>query len=206
MAPCTIASSTPVFQKESVVSVRLRRLLYSCSARGAMSAARARGSRVDLRATSAQTRLRRFGGARHAAAASTPAPLCLSRARLREADEGLEVLHGPVQDGEQQDGQRCEHNVEDSRGDRVHERLAAEAAVELVVEEDEGKGDVLVERVLDEAREAVVGQVAVHQQQRDQDPRGEGWGGAGAWCIHALCIRAQVCNPPRAPTLSATPT
>ena len=43
--------------------------------------------------------------------------------------------------------------------------LAGEADVELVVEEEEAEDDVLVEGVLDEAREAVGRQAPVHQQQ-----------------------------------------
>ena len=56
---------------------------------------------------------------------------------------------------------------------RAH--LPREAVEELVEEEDHGEGDVLVEAVLDQAREAVVRQRAVHQQQPRQKPaRGSG--------------------------------
>lgn len=46
--------------------------------------------------------------------------------------------------------------------------LAGDTIEGLVEEKDEGKGDVLVEGVLDEALQAVVCQVAVHQQQPSQ--------------------------------------
>ena len=71
-------------------------------------------------------------------------------AHLREAQQGVEVVHWSIQHCKQQDGQGCEDDVEGCSADVVHHGLPAEAAVELVIEEQEAKGDVLVEGVLDE--------------------------------------------------------
>ena len=80
------------------------------------------------------------------------------------------MAHGAVQDCKEQDGQRSEHHVEGSGGDVIHHGLAGEAAVELVVEQDEAKRDVLVEGVLDEARQPVCAQRPMHEQQPRQEP------------------------------------
>ncbi len=69
---------------------------------------------------------------------------------LGEAQEGVEVAHRAVEHGEEQDGERGEHDIEGGGRNVIHHGLAGEAAVELVVEEHEAKCDVLVEGVLDQ--------------------------------------------------------
>ena len=80
------------------------------------------------------------------------------------------MAHGAVQDCKEQDGQRCEHHIEGSGGDVVHHGLTGEAAVKLVVEQDEAERNVLVEGVLDETRQPVCAQRPVHQEQPRQKP------------------------------------
>ena len=74
---------------------------------------------------------------------------------LRKAQEGVQVSDRPVQDGKEQNGNGGEDHVEGGCADVIHHALAAVAAVELVVEEHEAEGDVLVEGVLDQAGQAV---------------------------------------------------
>ncbi len=52
-------------------------------------------------------------------------------AHLGEAQQRLDAVHGAVEHGEEQDGQRGEHDVEGGRRDVVHHGLPAVAAVEL---------------------------------------------------------------------------
>lgn len=68
----------------------------------------------------------------------------------------------PIQYSKQQDRDAGEHHVVGGSTDAIHESLPAEAIVELVEEQHKGKADVLVEGVLDEAREAIAGEASVH--------------------------------------------
>ena len=74
---------------------------------------------------------------------------------LWEAQQGIEIVHWPVQHCKEQDGQGGEDDIEGCSANAVHHGLPAEAAVELVVEEQEAKGDVLVEGVFDEPRQPI---------------------------------------------------
>ena len=80
------------------------------------------------------------------------------------------MAHGAVQHSKEQDWERGEDDVECGCRDVIHHGLAGEAAVELVVEQHEAEGDVLVEGVLDQARQPVRAQRPVHQQQPRQEP------------------------------------
>lgn len=91
------------------------------------------------------------------------------RTHLRIPDERGEVDDGTIQNSKQQNGDAGEHDVEGGSTDVIHQSLSAETIVELVEEEHEGEGDVLVEGVLDEAREAVAGETAVDQKQAHQE-------------------------------------
>ena len=91
-------------------------------------------------------------------------------ARLREAHEGVQPHDRSIQNRKQQNGDAGEDDIVHRGRDVVHQGLAGEAAVELVEEEHEAEGDVLVEGVLDEAGQAVRGQAAVHQQQAGEKP------------------------------------
>jgi hypothetical protein len=88
--------------------------------------------------------------------------------RARVVKQRPEVAARPVEQREEQNGQAREDDVVDGRGDAVDERLAGEAVVDLKVEEHAREDGVLVERVLDEAAEAVARDLAVHEQQAHQ--------------------------------------
>ena len=76
-----------------------------------------------------------------------------------------------IQHSKQQDRNAGEDHIVSSSADAIHQSLPTEAVVELVVEQHKGEADILVEGVLDEAREAVAGEAAVHQQQAHQEPK-----------------------------------
>ena len=89
---------------------------------------------------------------------------------LRVAYKGGEVDDWTVQHSKQQDWYTGEHHIVGCSTDVIHERLPTESIVELVEEQHKGEADVLVEGVLDQAREAIARQAAMNQQQPHQEP------------------------------------
>lgn len=83
----------------------------------------------------------------------------------KETGFALKAYHWPVQYTEDHNGHACEDNIVGCSTDAVHQSLATETVVELVVEQKEPKDDVFIERVLDEATEPVGRQRAMNQQQ-----------------------------------------
>ena len=63
--------------------------------------------------------------------------------------------HWSVEDSKKQDWDAGEDDIVGCCTDAIHKGLPAEAVVELVVEKEEAKDDVLVEGVLDEPAEPV---------------------------------------------------
>ncbi len=78
-----------------------------------------------------------------------------SWSHLRVLYESSKMPHRPVQDREEQDRQGSEGDIVGCSTDAIHQSLAREAIVELEEEEQEGKGNVLEEGVLDQAGQAV---------------------------------------------------
>ena len=87
---------------------------------------------------------------------------CVSR--IREGARA-ETHHRSVQHREQQNGNARENDVVGGGTDAIHKGLPAEPVVKLEVEQHEPKNHVLVERVLDQAAQAICGEGALHQQQ-----------------------------------------
>ena len=77
--------------------------------------------------------------------------MCVWQTHLGVLDEGREVDDWAIQHSKQQNGNTGEDHIEGCSTDVVHQGLSTESIVELVEEQHECKGDVLVERILDEA-------------------------------------------------------
>ena len=105
------------------------------------------------------------------------------------AREGVEVARGAVEQCVEEAGDAGEEHVVRARGDAVDDGLPGEAVEELEVEEQRRERRVLVEEVLDQAPQAEVRHVAVHEEQAHEEPelRDDVVGGVG--CLAALLAR-----------------
>ena len=177
MAASSTAIMTAFFQKVAVVS-ELRRL-YVCGKRSSVDSRTCRATATLRLADSALDLPHEHAPFAFAAVMGHTGQLpgfaqlgtdSLAYQTGDRAEGPWKTHHRAVQHGKDQDGDTGEDDVVGGRGDAVDQGLAAEAVVELVVEQHKAEDDVLVEGVLDQPAQAVAGQGAVHQQQPHLHP------------------------------------